>query len=88
MQPRQSLYNLTKNRNVVGGIIVLTYFLAYFMPSKPQNRGANVPLYNLTKNTNALRQNRGNAARSCVLQYVCQTASSQNSVNVTLISRS
>ena len=48
-----SLYNLTKNRNVVGGVIVLTYFLAYFMPGKPQNRGANASFYNLTKNTNA-----------------------------------
>ena len=48
-----SLYNLAKDRNVVGGIVVLTYFLAYFIPGKPQNRGANVSLYNLTKNMNA-----------------------------------
>ena len=51
-----SLYNLTKNRNVVGGIVVLTYFLAYFMPSEPQNGGVNVPLYNLTKNRNVFRK--------------------------------
>ena len=41
------------------------------MPSKPQNRGANVSLYNLTKNTNALHFEQKGKIEVMQLEAVC-----------------